>query len=62
MPTPDIRALRAHIQARAQGCCEYCLLPEAADLVRYELDHVIAEQHGGQMALDNLAYACLDWI
>ena len=48
MPTTDIRALRSPVQERAQGCCEYCLLPEAADLVRYELDHVIAEQHGGR--------------
>lgn len=60
MPTADLRTLRAHVQERAQGRCEYCLLPEAADLVRYELAHVIAEQHGGQTALDNLAYACLD--
>lgn len=60
MPTPDIRALRSQVQDRAQGGCEYCLLPEAADFVRYELDHIIAEQHGGQTALENLAYACLD--
>ncbi len=60
MPPTHIRPLRVQVQERAQGCCEYCLLPEVADLVRYELDHVIAEQHGGQTALDNLAYACLD--
>jgi len=38
IPAADIRTLRSQVQERAQGCCEYCLLPEAADLVRYELD------------------------
>jgi len=60
MATADTRALRPQVRDRAQGCCEYCQLPEEEDFVRYEVDHVIAEQHGGKTALDNLAYACLD--
>jgi hypothetical protein len=60
MATADTRALRAHVRARAEGRCEYCHLPEEADFVRYELDHVIAEQHGGSTDLANLAYACFD--
>lgn len=58
--TSLLRALRPQVRNRVQGKCEYCGLPEDADFVRYELDHVIAEQHGGRTALDNLAYACLD--
>ena len=60
MSPADTRALRPHIRARAQGRCEYCHLPEEADFAQYEIDHIIAEQHGGQTALENLAYACFD--
>ena len=60
MSTADTRVLRSQVHERAQGRCEYCHLSEEADLVRYEVDHVIAEQHGGETALENLAYACLD--
>ena len=60
MSPADTRALRPRIRARAQGRCEYCHLPEEADFAQYEIDHVIAEQHGGQTALENLAYACFD--
>ena len=48
MATSDSRALRGQVRERAEGRCEYCLLPEDADLVRFEVDHVIAEQHGGK--------------
>ena len=60
MSTADIRALRSQIRERAQGRCEYCFLPEEADFARFEVDHIIAEQHGGKTDLENLAYACLD--
>ena len=60
MSPADTRALRPHVRARAQGRCEYCHLPEEADFAHYEIDHVIAEQHGDQTALENLAYACFD--
>jgi hypothetical protein len=33
-------------------------MPEAETLVPHEPDHVIATQHGGATALENLAYAC----
>jgi len=60
MSPADTRALRASVRVRAQGHCEYCHLPEEVDFARYEIDHVIAEQHGGQTVLENLAYACFD--
>lgn len=51
-------ALRRLVVKRAGNRCEYCLLP--ADLAFFppEVDHVIAEKHGGQTEADNLAFAC----
>ena len=60
MATSDARPFRSQVQGRAQGRCEYCRLPEEADFARFEIDHVIASQHGGTTELGNLAYACLD--
>lgn len=51
-------ALRQLVRDRAQNACEYCLMPEMAVLVLHEVDHVIAEKHGGQTTEDNLALAC----
>ncbi|MEL6400408.1 MAG: HNH endonuclease [Cyanobacteria bacterium J06626_4] len=51
-------ALRQLVRDRAQNACEYCLMPEIAVLVLHEVDHVIAEKHGGQTIADNLALAC----
>jgi len=50
--------LRRAVVARAEHCCEYCGLSDEATLAPHEPDHVIGEQHGGETALDNLAYAC----
>ena len=49
---------RERSQARAQGCCEYCLYPETESLITHQLDHVVARQHGGTDHEDNLAYCC----
>lgn len=51
-------ALRAEVQRRAGGCCEYCRVHEEDVLVPHEPDHIIAEQHGGPTTADNLALAC----
>jgi hypothetical protein len=53
-------SLRSAVIGRAQGRCEYCQMPQEAELVDYEVDHIIAEQHGGKTQLSNLAYACFD--
>jgi 5-methylcytosine-specific restriction endonuclease McrA len=43
---------------RARNCCEYCQLPQALSSVRFEIDHIIAEQHAGESVASNLALAC----
>jgi HNH endonuclease len=50
--------LRRKVTERGQGCCEYCLRPELFSLSVHEIDHVIAEKHGGTTTEDNLAIAC----
>jgi hypothetical protein len=52
-------SLRRFVFDRAQGCCEYCLIPEALALASHHLDHVIAEKHGGETIAENLALSCL---
>ncbi len=47
---------------RAGDACEYCQLPQALHAEPHQIDHIIARQHGGPTALDNLALACLRWI
>ena len=53
-------ALRREVRERANGCCEYCLLPEEQAFFPHEPDHIIATKHGGQSTIDNLALACFD--
>lgn len=51
--------LRSAVVRRAQERCEYCQLPEEVAWASYEIDHIIAEKHGGKTEMDNLAYACV---
>lgn len=51
-------AVRREVAARAGGTCEYCRLPESHSFLSHEVDHVIAEKHGGLTVLENLALAC----
>jgi hypothetical protein len=52
-------ALRRLVEERASSRCEFCLLPaELAFLLPHEVDHVIAEKHGGETAEGNLALTC----
>jgi len=46
-------------QQRAGFRCEYCHFPERFAELRFQLDHIRAEQHGGPTVLANLAWACL---
>jgi hypothetical protein len=46
------------IRLRAKHRCEYCHFPESFAEVPFHLDHVIAQQHGGETHLENLALAC----
>jgi hypothetical protein len=51
--------LRRLVYERAHKACEYCLIPEIAVFASHEIDHVIAEKHGGQTEADNLALSCV---
>jgi len=51
-------SVRRKIVERAGNRCEYCLLPAEVGFFPHEIDHVIAEKHGGKTETDNLAYAC----
>ncbi|YAF94595.1 MAG: HNH endonuclease [Nodularia sp. CChRGM 3473] len=51
-------ALRQQVYKRARGYCEYCLIPNIATFAPHEIDHIIAEKHGGLTESENLALAC----
>lgn len=50
--------LRREVVERAGNRCEYCLLSAEVAFFPHEVDHVIAEKHGGATNIDNLAFAC----
>jgi hypothetical protein len=50
--------LRTLVIFRAQESCEYCLVHADYAVLVHEIDHAIAEKHGGATEADNLAYAC----
>ena len=43
---------------QAARSCEYCLIHEDDTFFGCQIDHVIAEKHGGETILENLALAC----
>jgi 5-methylcytosine-specific restriction endonuclease McrA len=49
---------RELVWQRANSLCEYCQLPAEYSEFGFEIDHVIAEKHGGASSLDNLCLAC----
>jgi len=51
-------ALRRLVYERAGDCCEYCLTPEAAAFASHEIDHMIAEKHGGATEADKTCRVC----
>ncbi|HEX3599478.1 MAG TPA: HNH endonuclease [Lacipirellulaceae bacterium] len=50
--------LREFARSRAGNRCEYCRLPQAAQLMPFHVEHIIAKQHGGSETPDNLAWSC----
>lgn len=50
--------LRQMVRERAGGRCEYCLYPREAAFLAFEVEHIVAEKHGGVTVEDNLAFAC----
>ena len=51
--------LRRLVRERARERCEYCLIPESAVFAPHEIDHVVAEKHGGATEASNLAFSCV---
>jgi hypothetical protein len=51
-------ALRRLVVERAENRCEYCLLPASIAFFPHEIDHVVAEKHGGKTEAKNLAFTC----
>ena len=58
MTTRPPAELRRQVVERAGNCCEYCLLHQDLVASTHQVDHVIAEKHGGSTSLDNLALSC----
>ena len=52
------RALERLIRRRANGCCEYCHLPQDWSRVPFEIDHITPRKHRGRTVQGNLALAC----
>jgi hypothetical protein len=50
--------LRRAVYRRANHQCEYCLIDEQDTFLGCQIDHVIAEKHGGETIFENLAVAC----
>jgi hypothetical protein len=50
--------LRQQVYERAEGRCEYCLVPETVTLTAHQVDHIVALKHGGLTEADNLALSC----
>jgi hypothetical protein len=46
-------------EVRRRAGHEYCRLPQFAYPLRFPIDHIIAQQHGGETVLENLALACV---
>jgi hypothetical protein len=52
-------ATRRFVRQRAHGRCEYCRLPQAAQpFSTFHIEHIVAKQHGGSDAIENVCIAC----
>lgn len=51
--------LSQQVAHRAAHRCEYCQLPAEFHPAPFQVDHIIARQHGGDSSLNNLALACI---
>jgi len=49
---------RETVELRAKRRCEYCRAPQPVSGVRYHVEYIIPELHGGTDDLDNVALAC----
>lgn len=47
------------VRERAGRRCEYCRIAEWMVRHPFQLDHIVAQQHGGPTHIRNLAWSCL---
>lgn len=59
MSTRPSARQRRQVYLRAAGRCEYCLVHQNDSYAPHQIDHVIAEKHGGTTILSNLALSCV---
>ena len=52
------KLLRALVEERVNGYCEYCLMPSAYSPTSFTIDHIIPEVLEGKTIAENLAFAC----
>ncbi len=50
--------LRRMVFQKAKQKCEYCLIHKDDTFFGCQVDHIIAEKHGGATTFENLALAC----
>jgi hypothetical protein len=50
--------LRGEVAERADFRCEYCRIHQDDMFISFEIDHIVAQKHGGGNEIENLAYAC----
>jgi hypothetical protein len=50
--------LQELVWRRANGRCEYCQFPAEVAILPFQIDHIIAEKHGGATIAENLALSC----
>jgi len=53
-------SLRREVIQRANNRCEYCQIRQENIFFALEIDHIIAEKHGGETISKNLSLACPD--
>jgi hypothetical protein len=53
------RTLVNQVRQLSKDRCDYCHMPAACDPLPFQVDHILAQQHGGLTVLDNLAWSCL---
>ncbi len=54
--------VRNLVRMRADDRCEYCLLRQEHSQLTHHIEHIVAKQHGGSDAINNLALAATDAI
>src|SRR6185369_14208648 len=51
-------SFKRRVWERAGHVCEYCRMPSRFYRAPFQIDHIIAEQHGGKTTLANTCLSC----